>query len=310
MTETFVALSRTTPAPVAPPQKTALARVGFVLDWLRRARDRFGRCGLHSYCSQVVRICRAADERGIRLDGVRFIQGGEPLTETRAADVRRTGATILSTFMGVELGTMGVGCGDPEEVDECHLAPDFVEVLESPDPDEDGALCFTSLLQTTSMVMLNASLGDAGRLFRRSCGCLLGELGLDRRVASVRSLVRATAEGMSVPVADLIALVDTVLRPGYGGSALDYQWQEVEGPDGAARLRLLVDPRVGPLDAGGVLADVLGALARRGPGSRLVADVWRNAGTLELHRAVPETTTRGKTLPFLRTHSVRPAPPP
>jgi hypothetical protein len=105
---------------------------------------------------------------------------------------------------------------------------------------------------------------------------------------------------MTVPVSQLAAIVDDVLRPRYGGSALDYQWVEVEDAAAFSRVRLRVDARLGPLDEGRIVSDVLGALRRFNPSSRIVAGVWRGAGTLEVVRESPRPTGRGKVLIFVR----------
>ena len=51
-------------------------------------------------------------------------------------------------------------------------------------------MLFTSLSPHAGKVLLNADLGDAGVLERRTCSCALGQLGLDLLVRHVRSTAK------------------------------------------------------------------------------------------------------------------------
>jgi hypothetical protein len=64
------------------------------------------------------------------------------------------------------------------------------------------------------------------------------------------------------------------------------------------RLELRVSPGVGPLDGSDVAETVLGHLASKDGGARVMADLWRAAGTVEIVREVPEQTRAGKVLPL------------
>lgn len=317
MTAAIVWASRFTATPLTPPRKAPLDGVCQVLDWLVEQRARCGRCALQSYVSQAVRVSHAALRRGIRLDGVHFLCGSEPFTPAKYAEVVESGASMSPRYATAELGTVGLGCGDPAEVGDVHLAHDMTAMIQADAPadadvragiragdtddaDDGGVFYFTSLDAAGPKVMVNVELGDCGVAVKRRCGCLFGEAGFDTHLLRVRSISRVTCEGMTVPVSQLAAIVDDVLRPRYGGSALDYQWVEVEDAAAFSRVRLRVDARLGPLDEGRIVSDVLGALRRFNPSSRIVAGVWRGAGTLEVVRESPRPTGRGKVLIFVR----------
>jgi hypothetical protein len=204
--------------------------------------------------------------------------------------------------MATEIGTLGCGCGDPCEEGDVHLARDTVAVIPSENGGEDvpTPLLFTSLLDSGPTVMLNVELGDVGRVVRRTCGCLFGALGFDTHLLRVRSVGRAMGEGMTLNLNKLARVVETALVRRYGGCALDYQWVEEEDVQSLTRLRLRVDPRLGDLDEAALVRDALAALAADDPDDRLVAEMWRQAGTVQVVRQEPKPTPAGKVIPFLR----------
>jgi hypothetical protein len=161
-------------------------------------------------------------------------------------------------------------------------------------------LHLTSLHEASPKVMVNTQLGDCARVVRRRCACALGEIGLDVHLLQVHSVGRVTCEGMTVPVSDLLRMVDEVLRPRYGGSSLDYQWAEQEDRRGKGQLLLRVGPAVGPVDPPRMACDVLDGLAGLSQTGRIVAAAWREAGTVAIVREQPRQTVAGKTLPFMR----------
>jgi hypothetical protein len=286
-------------------QRLALPEPGppdAVLDWALRARDRAGRCGLQTYPSRAVRLSQEARRRGQSLEGLMFWVAGEPLTSVRHEEIRASGAEVLAFYPATEAGTIGVGCGDPSEVGETHLCEDLVAVAADGQGDDSSpsVLHLTSLHEATPKVLINTQLGDWARVTRRKCACPLGEMGLDRRLLHLHSIGRVTCEGMTVPVSDLVRIVEEVLRPRYGGSPLDYQWVEQGEGDGKGRVLLRVRPGVGAVECDRVATDVLRELARRSTTGHLLALAWGDAGTLRVVREAPRLTVAGKAPPFVR----------
>jgi hypothetical protein len=284
------------------PEQVPLRDVSFVLDWLLRQRERHGRAAVQTYVSQAVRLSRCARDRGADLSDIVLVIGSEPMTPAKHAEMAASGATVFLRYFCSELGSVGIGCLDANEPGDLHLMRDMIAMVQPAAPDESGErpFLFTSLFELMPKVMINTSLGDCGVVEERDCACPFGEMGFTTHLRDVHSVRRVTCEGMTVSVADLSRVTDDVLRPRYGGSTVDYQWVECEGPGGRSRLRLRVAPSVGVLDEGALIAAVLSELARISRGSRLIAGVWRQADTITVERARPRATAGAKTLPFVR----------
>jgi len=139
-------------------------------------------------------------------------------------------------------------------------------------------------------------MGDAGILEPADCGCPLTALGWTTRLRSILSFEKLTGEGMTFHDTDVVRILDETLPARFGGGPGDYQLVEDESPDGRSRLRLLVHPHVGPIDAGAVTETFLSALRAPGGAQDVTALVWRSAGLLEVERRVPEATRAGKVL--------------
>jgi hypothetical protein len=146
------------------------------------------------------------------------------------------------------------------------------------------------------MLLINASLGDQGRLDERSCGCPLGAVGWTRHVQEIRSFEKLNAGGVTFLDLDVATVLDAVLPARFGGGPADYQLVEEEGPDGQPRLTLLVDPRLGAVDERGLADAFLQALAGIGDAERVAQLQWREAGWLGVRRARPQLTAAGKIL--------------
>jgi len=153
---------------------------------------------------------------------------------------------------------------------------------------------------------MNVSLGDQAELTHRTCGCPLEGLGWTSHLQSIRSYEKLTAGGMTLLDADVIRVLEEELPARFGGGPIDYQLVEDEGPDGAARVRLLIHPRVGPLDEREVVDLVLGTIGRGSGAARVLALNWRNAGILQAERRVPLAPSNGKVLHLLRARQSPP----
>jgi hypothetical protein len=155
------------------------------------------------------------------------------------------------------------------------------------------ALFLTTLRASTAKVMINVETGDAGVLEQRRCGCPAGAMGLDWHLHSIRSYEKLTTEGMHIPGDDLLALVEEALPARFGGTSTDYQFvEELTVP--LARLTLVASPRLGPIDEAALVRTVIEHLGARGSGSRMMADYWRQAGTIRVARREPASTPSAK----------------
>jgi hypothetical protein len=100
-------------------------------------------------------------------------------------------------------------------------------------------------------------------------------------------------------------ILEEVLPARFGGNPLDYQLLEEDDAQGQTRLYLLVHPRVALADEQAVVACVLDGLSRSSPMADAARLTWQNAGTIQVRRAEPIWTARGKLLPL---HVARRAP--
>jgi hypothetical protein len=160
------------------------------------------------------------------------------------------------------------------------------------------ALLFTSLSTATRKILLNAEIGDYGALERRDCGCLLGATGLRLHLSGIRSFEKLTGEGVSFVSSNLIRILEEVLPAQFGGSSLDYQLVEEEREQGTFRLALLASPRLGSIDEHALRAAFLAELRRDGPAEAYFAQLWKQAGSVEVRRQLPIATAAGKIMPF------------
>jgi hypothetical protein len=101
---------------------------------------------------------------------------------------------------------------------------------------------------------------------------------------------------MSFLDVDVVRALEQVLPARFGGGPTDYQLVEDIGAGDHPRLRLLVNPTVGPVDARAVATAFLSAI---GPGSgveRVMGMLWDEARVIEVERRPPLATPAGKIL--------------
>jgi len=253
---------------------------------------------LLAFASSAVRLCQAAADAGIDLPGAQFSLAGEPTTSARLAAIRRVGADAVPTYASAEAGAIGYGCLAARDGGDLHLYHDLVAVIqpgrEGENSSAPAALFVSSLRATAPLVLLNVSLGDQAVVTRPACGCPLEQLGWRIHLEAIRSPEKLTAGGMTFHDRDVIRVLEEVLPTRFGGGPLDYQLIEAETQDGRPRLRLLVHPRVGPVDGLAVKEEFLGAIGRGEGAGHVMAHVWRDGEFLEVERAEPRATSGGK----------------
>jgi hypothetical protein len=271
-----------------------------VLDWTGAVLAAGGRPYLHTIASAAVRLAEAALAQGRTLEGVRLTMGSEPITAARLRTVRGAGAEALPRYATVEAGPIAFGCAAPEGADDVHVLGELHAVVQPGVELGSGVqavtLLVTSLRPTATLVLLNLSLGDAAMLRERRCDCPLDRPGWRRHLLGVRSAEKLTAAGMALLDSDVVTVLEEALPRRFGGGPADYQLIEDEGPDGQPRLRLLVHPRVGPLDPGSVVDAFLAGIGQDSGARRVGALTWRGARLLQVERRPPVTTGAGKIL--------------
>jgi hypothetical protein len=269
-----------------------------ILDWFATTR-RAGRVPhLKTYASSAVLLSEAAQSVGLDLEGVQVTVSGEPVTLARLAAIHKTGARAVQRAGAGEVGPIGYGCLMPDAAGDLHHYGDL-HTLVQPGPGgcppglRPETLLFTALRASARLVLVNASIGDQAEIVDEDCGCPLAGLGWRTRLRGLCSHEKLTTGGMGILDVDVVRILETVLPRRFGGGPTDYQLVETS-TQGGPRLRLLVHPSVGPLDAAAV-ADVF--LEAVGPGSgieRIAALQWRESQSLAVERRVPRRTLAGK----------------
>jgi hypothetical protein len=233
------------------PEHVPLDDAGPVAGWLGEMAARGTPALLATYPSAAVRACATALEQGLDIGGSFFYLGGEPFTTEKARVVERAGARAVCWYGMSETGSIGIPCGRAELVDQVHLLPYKVAVLQRPARIGEvdlQTLSVTTLLPHSPKLMLNMETGDYGELEERDCDCALGAAGYRVHLHAIRSHEKLTSAGMTFLGEDLLTLVEEVLPSRHGGGPEDYQLVEEEGSDGLPRVTLIVSPRLGELD--------------------------------------------------------------
>jgi hypothetical protein len=296
--------------PLPRPEHTPLGEPLPVALWLASARARGTPGLLDSASSSAVRVCLAARDIGADIAGSVFRIGGEPHTPARDRVIRSVGCRAFPRYSMSESGNLGLPCALPEAVDDVHVVTDRVAVLQcdrraTSAAARVGALHFTTLRPDSPKIMINVDSGDYGTLVERSCGCLLGELGLSLHLHGIRSYDKLTTGGMNFLGGELIRVLEEILPSRFGGAPTDYQLVEEEQPDGLPLIRLVVHPRLGEIDSRRIVEVVLGALAKGTAAKRMMAHYWRDGEMLRVLRREPYATKAAKILPL---HLIRREP--
>jgi len=268
------------PGPVHAPLDDPLPVVRWMADVVRRGSTPWVR----TFPSSAVRACQAALAAGLDLTGVRFTVSGEPVTAAKLEAIRRRGARATPRYGSMEAGPLAWGCLAPQGPDDMHVFHDLHAVVQ---PEGNATLFLTSLRRATPLVMLNVSMGDEATLGPRACGCPLEALGWPTHLQGVVSREKLTAAGMTFHDVDVVHVLERVLADRLGGGPTDYQLLEDESETGEPRVRLLVHPRVGPLDPGRVAAAFLAAIGEGSGPARVMGRVWRDAAVVQWSTAHP-----------------------
>jgi len=273
-----------------------------VLRWLMEKRAAGQPGVVFTQTTSAVRLCREALEKNLDISGSSFFVGGEPYTSAKAKILTQAGCRGIAYYSMTELGDVAQPCADAQALDDFHFLEDKLAVIQRTKPIGEsgltvGAFFFTTLLPSSPKLLLNVDSGDYGKLERRDCRCLLGQLGLHTHMSEIRSYDKLTNEGMTFLGSDLIRLTEDLLPEKFGGYPTDYQFVEVE-IEGIPNVLVRVSPRIGAIDEAALIDTIMDALATRSAAHKMMADRWREAHTLRVLRAEPVVTMVGKTLPL------------
>jgi hypothetical protein len=299
LTGYVIRAARANGRPIPAPETLPLGDAWVAAEALAEARRRGEQPVLRANSSTAVRVCLAAEERGLDISGATMRVSAEPFTPGKAAVVHRMGCTAASWYATGEAGIIGLPCSRSAEIDEVHLMADKLAMIRRERQIAPGRSVlvnvYSTLVQSAPKLMLNFVSDDYAIIGERRCGCPLEALGYTTHMHTIRSWEKLTSEGMSFIGHDLIRLIEEVLPAHFGGTPADYQFVEDER-DGLPKVDLLVSPRVGPVDEGAVVATVLGFLDDTQGAQTRRADPWRQATTVSVLRREPIATASSKVL--------------
>lgn len=291
--------SRLAGRPLPGPEYVPVDRPLPIARWLAEVLRQGRIPHIWTFTSSAVRVCQAALEAGLAIEGAHFTVSGEPVTAARLDTIRRAGGRPLPFCGASEAGMLGLGCLAPRVPDDLHAVTDqhvFIraEASVSPTVLPSDALLLTSLQSTARLILLNASLGDRAELGASDCGCPLAELGWTTRLYQVRSFEKLNVGGIALADSSVIQVLEEILPQRFGGGPTDYQLVEGESDQGGSDLRLRVDPRLGPLDERALAETFLKAVGEGSGVEHLVELQWRQAGLPRIERRSPSGTSVGK----------------
>ena len=258
--------------------------------------------------SSAVRVCNAAIDLNLNLQGAKFFVTGEPLTEHKKKEIEAAGGAAVPVYGISEAGVIAAGCDKPHPVaDHCHVYKDTTAIIRHQQmvPNFDitlDAYLFTTLLYESPKLLLNVGMGDFGDLSTDPCGCAFGEMGFDTTLGHISSYEKLTGEGVTFVDMDFVQIIEKQLPEIFGGRSADYQLVEEEDSDGLTRLQLMLSPRLGEIDETKVLDQFMTLLrnSEHSPESwaQSGVEMWRQAGVVKVKRGHPVPTKSGKILPF------------
>jgi hypothetical protein len=301
-TNTVLVASRLAGRPLPVPRHVPLAEAWKVARWLAEKSEAGTPAYLDTTASAGVRVCLAAREHGLDIAGTFFRLGGEPFTPAKARVVADAGSRAVCHYSMGETGHIGIACADGAHVDDVHLLPAKMALIQREiTADKSGrkvsALIHTTLFPGCPKIMINVQSGDYGVLERRSCGCPLDSLGMRQHLHTIRSYEKMTSEGMCFIGSELLELIEEVLPQTFGGHPTDYQFVEQE-ENGRPRVSIVVSPRVGPLEEARLKSVVLKSLGSASRAHALMAGLWEDGQVLRVVHSEVFSSQAGKILPL------------
>jgi hypothetical protein len=302
-TSFMVAAARSAGLQIPFPEIVRLDQAAAIARWINKRLKSHGRCLVATNVSHATRICVAAMNAGIDIRGVALRIGGEPVTRAKAELMKNAGALIVTGYGMVEISSVGLSCAHAEDRGDLHFAKDSLALITHPHKIAGTdtavpAFHLTTLTDTVGKLMLNVEVDDYGIVDRRSCGCSMGELGLDVHLRDVRSYSKLVGEGVTLIGNEMVYILEHALPSRFGGTTLDYQLAEEEDEQGLTRISLFIAPRLSIVSESEVIEFLHESLRASSPAAGAASAVWKQAGTIRVQRKEPVWTGRGKLLPL------------
>lgn len=287
------------------PEPVTLANAEPIVEALVSEVGRSGGVTISTTVSCGLRIALSARDSGLSLAGVNLFVAGEPPTEAKVRGMRESGATVFSDYGATETGRISLGCADPTEDTDMHVATDSAAFVLFPrlipsSGETVHSIHITALIPSMPKLFLNQELDDFGEMSERTCGCELGALGLSTHIKRVRSFRKLVGEGVTLIGSDMVRILEDVLPQRFGGTPLNYQLVEDEDGRGFTRLSLHVSPTVPIEDESEVVEVIHQELDRTSVAAGMARAHWSAAETFRVVRREPLASSRGKQAPLRR----------
>lgn len=295
--KTAVLAGRTTGGSIPSPEYVGLDNPEPVARWVEEQVQAGTPPLLSTSASSGVRLATT----GRNFSGAVFELGGESITQAKVDAIHASGATTTNGYALSETGNLGAACLHRKAIDEIHLISAKIAVTQRPVTTLDGstvnALMLTTIHPSTPKLLLNVDVGDYGVMPEGSCGCALEKMSFGPRLHTIRSYEKLTAGGMHFIGSDVLTILEEVLPARHGGVPGDYQLIEEEH-EGLSRVTIAAHPTAELRNVDAMPATVLDYLSSRSRGGRMMADQWRQSGSLRVVRKAPFVTESGKTPPI------------
>jgi hypothetical protein len=304
--------SRLWGARLARPEHVGLQEAVRVARWMAEAKKQHGGCCLIASVSPAVKLCQAAIENGLDIQGTSIIVSGEPVTPAKRRQMEAAGALVTTRYTLSEVGEIGYGCPQAGATDDVHFFHDSAALIQhrrkvTPADIYVDAFLFSTILPSTPKILLNVESDDCGVVETRGCDCLFGQMGFNTHIHNIRSFAKLTGSGMTIVGTDFVRILEEVLPAKYGGTAADYQLLEEEDEQGQTHLSLIISPEVVAVDEAGAIASVLAELRRVPHPGKLTAGVWAQANIIQVKRTYP-ISRMGKVATLHLMKTKRPSP--
>src|SRR3990172_6331308 len=120
-TNYIIYMSRLLGVPMAKPEFVDLNNAYKVAKWASETLNYHPNCVVYTFASSAVRMCMAAKENDLNIEGTRFFVTGEPLTPQKKKEIEAAGARTVPIYGISEAGVVAAGCNEAHpESDHCH----------------------------------------------------------------------------------------------------------------------------------------------------------------------------------------------
>jgi len=284
-------------------QHVPLNDPSLIVEWAAGMIQQHGKCSISTFASGAVRICQAAQEKGISIASTIFFVAGEPLTLRKRREIEKCGCAAVNAYYFSEGGFVGCTCPTAATADAVHFFSDSFSVIQH---ERELAHCdqkvqaflFSSFYRNCPIVMLNLENGDHGNISDVQCGYAGEQRVAAQHISNIRSFEKITTEGVTFYIDDFVRVIEEYFPKRFGGASIDYQLVEEETTEGISRLYIYIHPKHADVTLQAVKEVLLTHVSKTGERDSRVS-MWKQIEALQIKRVAPIVTVRGKTPSFM-----------